>query len=109
MHIGERIKARREELGLTQDELAKRMGYTSKSTVNKVEKGINDVTQSNIIKYADKLDTTVAYLMGWEDSLVDDKFIIEYKTADPLVKERIREYAKFVMTQFKGENNADNL
>ena len=101
MHIGDRIKARREELGLTQDELAKKMGYTSKSTVNKVEKGINDVTQSNIVKYAEQLNTTVAYLMGWEDSLTDDKFIVEYKTADPLVKERIREYARFIMSTVK--------
>lgn len=37
--IGERIKARRLELGLTQEELAKKMGYTSRSTVNKVELG----------------------------------------------------------------------
>ena len=68
MNIGERIKNRREELGLSQDELAKKMGYTSRSTINKVEKGINDVTQTNVVKYAKALDTTVAYLMGWDES-----------------------------------------
>lgn len=67
MNIGDRIKARREELGLSQDELAKRMGYTSRSTINKVEKNINDVTQSNVVKYAKALETTPSYLMGWED------------------------------------------
>ena len=43
--IGKRIKKRREELRLSQDELAKKVGYTSRSTINKIEKEINDITQ----------------------------------------------------------------
>ena len=31
--IGKRIKARREELGMTQEELAARLGYKSKTTI----------------------------------------------------------------------------
>ena len=46
--IGKRIKIKREELGLTQEDLAKRMGYKSKSTINKIELGINDITQSTM-------------------------------------------------------------
>lgn len=63
--IGERIKRRRIELQLTQQELADRMGYKSKSTINKVESGINDVNQTTAKKYAVALNTNVAYLMGW--------------------------------------------
>lgn len=63
--IGDRIRIRRQELGLTQEELAKRMGYKSKSTINKVESGKNDVNQSTTLKYAKALETSVAYLMGW--------------------------------------------
>ena len=37
MNIGERIRNRREELGLTQEELAKKLGYKSRSSVNNVE------------------------------------------------------------------------
>lgn len=65
--IGKRIKIKREELGLTQEDLAKRMGYKSKSTINKIELGINDITQSTIIKFTEVLNTTPAYLMGWEE------------------------------------------
>lgn len=65
--IGDRIRIRRQELGMTQEELARRMGYKSKSTVNKVESGKNDVNQSTAVKYAMALNTTVAYLMGWEE------------------------------------------
>lgn len=66
--IGKNILRLRKELGLTQDELAKRMGYKSKSTINKIELGINDIPQSKIVKFASVLGTTPAYLMGWNES-----------------------------------------
>ena len=66
MGIGEKIKKRREELGYTQEELAKKMGYKSRSSINKIEVGINDVAQSKIVEFAKILKTTPAYLMGWE-------------------------------------------
>lgn len=69
--IGNKIKERREALGLSQDELAERMGYKSRSTIAKIEKGVNDVTQTNIVKFAEVLHTTPAYLMGWNDDNVD--------------------------------------
>lgn len=65
-HIGAYIKERREALGMSQDELAEKMGYKSRSTIAKIEKGVNDVTQTNIVKFADILRTTPAFLMGWE-------------------------------------------
>lgn len=64
MRFCDRIKLRREELNLSQDELAKRMGYKSRSSINKIELGLNDVSQSKIIAFAEALNTTVGYLMG---------------------------------------------
>lgn len=64
MQIGDRIKARRLELGLTQDELAKKLGYKSRSTINKIELNINDITQPKIVEFAAALETSVMYLMG---------------------------------------------
>jgi len=72
MHnIGQRIKQKREELGWTQEELANRMGYKSKSTINKIEMCINDVSQSKVVKFAEILDTSVSYLMGWNQEEID--------------------------------------
>lgn len=65
--VGENILLMRKELGLTQEELAKRMGYKSKSTINKIELGINDIPQSKIVQFAEVLGTTPAHLMGWEE------------------------------------------
>ena len=63
--VGENILLMRKQLGLTQEELAKRMGYKSKSTINKIELGINDIPQSKIVQFAEVLGTTPAHLMGW--------------------------------------------
>ena len=65
--VGYRILQRRKELDLTQEELARMMGYKSKSTINKIEMGINDIPQSKIIKFAEVLATTPSFLMGWDD------------------------------------------
>lgn len=85
--IGDRIKERRITLGLTQEELANRMGYKSKSTINKVESGKNDVNQTTASKYANKLGVSVAYLLGWTD---DINYIPDEK-AEALREERIHE------------------
>lgn len=63
--IGERIKQRRLELNMTQDELARKMGYTNKATISKIEKGINDIPFSKVEKFAAALQTTSSELLGW--------------------------------------------
>ena len=68
--IGNNISRIRRDLGLTQEDLAKLMGYKSKSTINKIELGINDIPQSKIVQFAEVLGTTPAELMGWTE---DDK------------------------------------
>ena len=65
--IGDNILLIRKQLGWTQEDLARRMGYKSKSTINKIEMGINDIPQSKIVKFAEVLGTTPARLMGWTD------------------------------------------
>ena len=66
MNIGQRIKHCRTELNMSQRELAKRMGYLNHSTITKIEAGSVDIPQSKIIKFAQVLNTTEAFLMGWE-------------------------------------------
>lgn len=50
--IGDKIRAMREARGWTQEQLAELMGYSSKSTINKIEKNINDVNQKTMAKFA---------------------------------------------------------
>ena len=64
MRLYERIKSRREELGLSQEELAHRVGYKDRSSIAKIESGVNDITQSKIAIFAKALETTTLWLMG---------------------------------------------
>ena len=67
--IGDRIKLRRLALNMTQDELAKKLDYKSRASINKIELGFTDITQSKIADFANVLETTPSYLMGWSDSI----------------------------------------
>ena len=67
MTIYERIKFLREKMNMSQQELALRVGYKDKSAVSKVERGERDINQQMVVKYAIALDTTPAYLMGWQE------------------------------------------
>ena len=66
--IGSKIKLRRKELGLSQTELAKSIGV-SKQTLYKYETGIvTNIPSDKIELIAQKLGTSPAYLMGWEQN-----------------------------------------
>ena len=67
MHIGIKIKEKRLEQGLTQADLAKRLGYRDRTTIAKIESGKNDISLSKVVEFAEALHTTPAYLMGWEN------------------------------------------
>lgn len=65
--IHDRIRERRIELGLSQDQLAAKMGYKSRSSINKIESGQADIARNKLEQLAEALLTTPAYLMGWEE------------------------------------------
>ena len=67
MTLGERVKARRQVLGLSQREMAARLGYTDHTSLTRIESGKADPPQSRLIKIAEVLGVTPGYLMGLED------------------------------------------
>lgn len=67
MTKGERIKGLRQGLGLTMEELGKKIGV-SKPTIKRYESGIIDNIPSDKIEaLAKALDSTPQYIMGWTD------------------------------------------
>ena len=75
IEIGARIATLREALGMTQEELARKVGYTassSRSTIQKIEAGKSGVPTSKMPKFAEALDTSVPYLMGLEEDPEED-------------------------------------
>lgn len=72
LELYQNIRSRRKELGMSQDELAKKVGYTSRSTIARIENGEIDISRSKIIAIAKALKTTPSDLMGWSDELDDE-------------------------------------
>ena len=66
MTIGERIKQRRTELNMSQDELAKKVGYKSRSSIQKIECA-RSLPLPKVEKMAYALDVSPSYLMGWQE------------------------------------------
>ena len=98
--IGARIKSRREELGLTQEELADRVGYKSKSAIQKIERGVNELRQEKIETFAKALETTPAYIMSWtnekapELTLEELNILLAYREAEDMKKDIIADILK---------------
>lgn len=75
MKLYENIKKRREALHLTQEDLAELVGYTGKSMISKIERGLVDLSQSKIDTIAKALKTTSNELFG---DIEEAKSYIEY-------------------------------
>lgn len=67
MTIYERIKMLRVGQGMSQYDLAKKVGYEGRSAISKVENGDRDISQSMISKYADALGVTPEFLLYGEE------------------------------------------
>lgn len=65
MKVGDRIRAKRQDMGMSVDELAARLGK-NRATVYRYEKGDIENMPVNVLEpLAEVLQTTPAYLMGW--------------------------------------------
>lgn len=80
LKLYQNIKENRLALGMSQEELAHKTGYTSRSSIAKIEKGEVDLPQTKILLFAKALETTPAALMGWET----DSSILQCDNSTPL-------------------------
>lgn len=115
MEIGEKIKKRRMELGMSQRELARRMGYSDNSTLARIEQGKVDVYQNKIVQFSEVLGVSVAYLMDWEEEQkkndiqadiilkmrTDSDFMSVVETLYKLDKDKLQSINQMLNTLFK--------
>ena len=103
--FGKKVKARREELGMTQEELAEKLGYKTKSTITKIECGINDPVLSRVSAFAEALNTTISYFMNWEESpsynegLADARIIKKLHQLDETDRADVEKYIDFLISR----------
>lgn len=122
----------RKKNGWTQEELAKKMGYTDRSMIAKIESGKVDLSQSKIIEFARIFDVEPGDLMGWDEpetfatpeefelrwhqigggrhrlDLSDDEqeIVLEYRVASDDDKRMVRRMLEYATKMKGGDSDA---
>ena len=112
--IGDRIKQRRIELGLSQDELATMLGYKSRSSINKIERDGQNLPQPKIMQIARALNVKPSYIMGWEQESgvfygIDSKFFGKQEVHVLLTEEEFALIKKYRQLDADGKADIDVL
>ena len=82
MNLYKNIKRERIEKGMSQEELARKVGYADKTMISRIENGKIDLTQSKIEEFAKVFGVTAGYLMGWDVPRTDTLMEIEENTSE---------------------------
>lgn len=112
-HLGRRIRLCRENMSMSQETLAKMLGYKSKSSINKMESGINDIPQSTLKQIADILHTTPTFLIDGKtpepakpinihDLLESSQVMFFSKNGKPIseqARNEIKNYIEYVLSK----------
>lgn len=112
-HLGRRIRLCRENMHMSQETLAKLLGYKSKSSINKMESGINDIPQSTLKQIADILHTTPTFLIDGKtpepakpinlhDLLESSQVMFFSKNGKPIseqARNEIKNYIEYVLSK----------
>ena len=94
--LGDRVRAERVRQGITQDELAKKAGYSSRTSINKIENG-RPVSLKVVHKLAEALNVSEWYLLGSCDA-EDTTPYAEIK--DKIKQMRTYDYANGITDNF---------
>lgn len=125
MNIGERIKKRRQALGLSVDEVAQKLGK-NRATIYRYESNSIEKLPTQILEpLAKALNTTPAYLLGWDEShqgyytdpetaayaeelRTNPNLRIMFSAAKDITKEQMQktvEYIEFLKSKEKGNSD----
>ena len=113
MRIGERIKQRRLELGYTADALAKLLNK-NRATIYRYENGdIENMPIDVLEPLAKALNTTPAYLMGWQEPHQQNKstqkegYYVDPETAEYAEMLRTRPEMRMLFSASRGISKED--
>ena len=99
--FGANIKRLRLALGMSQDELAEKCGYTSRSSIAKIETGATDIPQAKIKLFADALHVKPGDILAAAPVNPQPQYIIEIEELARDMSEsqqaRLLEYAKMLL------------
>lgn len=110
-NIGENIRRMRKKRGLSQTQLAIKLGYKSKSSIAKIETGNGDVPRNKLPQFAEALNCSISYLTGWDElKTFDDEhrektpydiLCDKISSLSPYDMENVSDYIDFVINKRK--------
>ena len=106
LKLYENIKACRKAAKMTQEELARKTGYTDRSSIARIEKGEIDLPQSKIRQFAEALGTTPSCLMGWDEKPAEDLQDMGAMAAQLLMDQDAMEMMRAYMAMSESDRQA---
>lgn len=100
-HVGERIRRRRAELGMTQHDLALMLGI-SYQQVQKYETGANRVSAGRLFNMSQKLGCQIGYFFDGLDTAEDADVAMEHGAANRTTIELARNFSRLPTGNVKG-------
>ena len=100
--IGANIRARREQLGLSQEQLAQSVGKQTATYIAFIEKGERNITMVDLMSLAKQLSTTVASLIGEEKNGKDPSVVEVLRATKELNKtdrQKVEDFFNFIKKQ----------
>jgi len=97
--IGTNIRARREQLGLSQEQLAQSVGKQTATYIAFIEKGERNITMVDLMSLAKQLSTTVASLIGEDKEKKDPSVVDVLRAAKELSRsdrEKLEDFYNFI-------------
>ena len=102
MTVGNKIKELRLKKGWTQEELAKKCGYSGKSVISKAEASGDNIGAKKLARIAAALDVSPASFLTWEpktDSTDKSTLIHIIESANAETLHLLRTYAQFLIKE----------
>lgn len=85
--LGNKVKSARNNLGISQEELANRIGYKTKGSIARIENGERDLPIDKLKLLAKALNTTPEYLVGWDIEKKSQSITKASRDIEPTIEE----------------------
>lgn len=103
MTLGKTIRTLRKEHGMTQDELAEKLGYKNRSTIANIETGRQDIPRAVILKLAQIFDVPISELMDIDLTITDTSDLSDEELHLITMYRRLDSYRKALVRLAAGE------
>lgn len=109
IELGKRIQSAREKKGLTQEQLAKLVGYQTATAISFIEAGDRKLKASELEKIAQELDCDVRYLLMGKDTPVTVRMALrsQHNDLDEEEVKKIESFIEFIKSEQHGKRRSD--